>query len=213
MFCWECGKEFEWHEDLHRNYCSEEFAETARKRAEEERALYMKYKFLHMFETALKLLEGKTTGFSRHKKTCDTIYRLGIEHPDAFDSADEILAAIILVTSGYHIKTQVKIEEYRVDFYLEKQKTIVEIDGNTHTAKALYDSNRDKKIREILGAEWEIVRIPTGLLRQNPEMLIEAIRASRNEKARVRKENGGIIPAYYSRQSKASYEYLFDNVL
>lgn len=203
MICWECGNEFAWKGDYERYYCCEKCKEEAVKRVAKEKELYIKYKFLNMYETALRLLEGKTTRFSSHKKAAETVYRVGVEHPAAFDSSDEILATIVFLTSGYRVQTQVKIENYRVDCFLLKQKTIVEIDGETHASKSLYDSNRDKKIREILGPEWEIVRIPTKLLRKNPEMLIEAVRESRREKVRVRRENGGIIPAYYSKQRKA----------
>ena len=203
MLCWECGREDGYKDpDTQRHYCKEcESAEQERR--ESDKANYVKYKFLNALETAARNLENKTENFYAYKKTYETIKSAGLSAPAAFDSSDEILAAIILISSGYRVKTQAKIDRYRVDILLEKQKTIVEIDGEHHDFRVYYDSNRDKKIRELLGAEWEVVRIPTKLLRQNPEALVVAIREVRKEKVRVRQENGGIIPAYYSRQAAA----------
>ena len=209
MMCWKCGGKTGLRDIDDRRYYCESCKAAALEEREINKGFYLYYKFLNMYERALGMLERKSLKFSTYAKTCEIIKTVGIKTPEAFESSDEILATIILLSAGYRVKTQVKIFNYRVDIYLEKQKTIVEIDGESHGSKRLYDSNRDKKIREALGMEWEIIRIPSTLLRKNPEMLIDAVRASRKEKVRVRKENGGIIPAYYSRQSRAAHENLF----
>lgn len=207
MKCWECGKEFLWNDDYSRAYCSPECRAAAEERAAEIKENYHTYKFLHMLETAMRNLETKVPDYSKYKPAVERIRQTGVVNPAMFDSSDEVLACMILWANGFSkAKPQYKIGTYRVDFFCESQKTIVEIDGDDHKNKLLYDSNRDKKLREMLGAQWEVVRIPTGLLRKNPAKLIEAIRESRRAKVKVRKENGGIIPAYYSKQSKAEYE-------
>ena len=212
MFCWRCGKEDDIKDPDHKRHYCKECEEAERAERANNKSEYVKYKFLNALEMATKNLEGNTTRLYAHKKAYEAIKKMGLKTPEAFDSSDEILAAMVLLTSGYHVKTQVGIGNYRVDIFLEKQKTIVEIDGENHNFKVYYDSNRDKKIREMLGAEWEIIRIPTKLLRQNPEMLITAIREVRREKVKVRRENGGIIPAYYSRQA-ASRIYEIEEIL
>lgn len=100
-------------------------------------------------------------------------------------------------------KLQYKIENYRADFYLEDLKCIVEIDGERHDNKLFEDSNRDIKIRSILGPEWEVVRIPTKYLEKDATKLLTAVKKLKLFKQQTRNKNGGIIPASFSKRDRA----------
>ena len=65
---------------------------------------------------------------------------------------------------------------------------VFEVDGFLHEKNLYADNERDKEIRKILGADWEVVRIKTKYLEQNAEMLVEAIKAVRDEKKRLRQK-------------------------
>ena len=70
----------------------------------------------------------------------------------------------------------------------------------------LKDSNRDVEIRRELGEEWEIIRIPTKHIEQNPVKLPEAIQALAKQKRDIRKKNGGFLPQSYSKREAARYK-------
>lgn len=223
--CWECGKQIEfnisaeWSNDerfagnagipksktpeyaYKRYYC----AECDQKRREEHRinkAQYIKYKNEVLIERAMRILEKQTLDFPEYEEAIKTAIDFA-RQTNKFESAYELIAAIILINNEVKVKTQHKIGNYSADFYLEELKVILEVDGDRHKDRLLYDSNRDIKIRQLLGLDWEIVRIPTVYLDKNAEMLVEAIRELKAKKQAVRRENGGIIPETFSRRDKA----------
>ena len=105
---------------------------------------------------------------------------------DKFDSADEIIAAIILISRGVKIQPQAKVGRYQVDFLLPDYKVVLEVDGYTHQTRRKYDSHRDAEIMETLGESWEVVRISTKALETKAIKIIEAIPALK-EVARLSK--------------------------
>ena len=70
---------------------------------------------------------------------------------------------------------QYKIDRYQVDFLIPDYHIVLEIDGDRHGLKKGKDSVRDENIKYILGADWEIIRIPTELLKKNAMKLPLAI--------------------------------------
>lgn len=227
--CWECGKQFEYNiltdwsgfaENFYidkdgkgkvssapdkvwkRVFC-EKCKITQEKKLAETKEQYVHTKMILMVERAISALEKQSIDFYEYEEAIKAVSEFAIGHTDKFDSSYEIVAAIVLIHNRIHIKMQYQVGNYRADICLPEQRCLVEVDGERHDYKSLYDSNRDVKIRQALGAEWEIVRIPTKYLDKNAKVLPQAIEAIRNEKQKIRRENGGIIPAYYSKRDSA----------
>ena len=96
--------------------------------------------------------------------------------------------------------------KYRVDFYVPELKVCLEIDGHLHEHNAVYDSNRDIELRQFLGGDWEIIRVPTKYIDKNPSMIPEAIEKIKMAKAEFRKKNNGILPDHYSKRERELYK-------
>ena len=105
----------------------------------------------------------------------------------------------------YDIEMNKRIGGYLADMYISELKIILEVDGERHKHRKKEDGERDNKIRQMLGHEWEIVRIPTGYIEKNPEKLIEAVKEVYAKKKALRAENNGFLPETYSDREKAIY--------
>lgn len=169
----------------------------------EQRKEYAKLKKVLMLERAVRLLERQALDIYEYKDIIDQMRDYVEEQPEKFESSHEMIAAIILVSSGIKIKSQYKILKYRVDFLVPVLKVVLEIDGDLHKLNTLRDNKRDIDIREELGKEWETVRIGTKYLEQNAPALVEAIIAVRNEKKRLREKHHGYLPDWYYVRDKS----------
>ena len=131
-----------------------------------------------------------------------------------YKSAHEMVAAVILLAAGVDFEINFKVDRYYVDFLIHDLKVAVEIDGEMHKGRELKDSNRDVRIRQVLGSSWEIIRIPTKYIEEAPEKLPEAIKALAQQKREIRKKNGGFLPQNYSKREAARYKnaMVFDEV-
>lgn len=192
MNCWVCGKEASTSKAIgldvafdsvkekkkpnpyKRCYCSECF-ENYKKDLEEKKTLMVKLKKELMFETALDTLEHQHFNFYKNKEAIEVVYDKLKASPDSFDSSYEIITAIILVTNRIYSKTQYKIDTYLVDFLLADYHIVLEIDGDRHKYNKGKDSVRDENIKRILGEDWEIIRIPTDLIKKDASKIPEAI--------------------------------------
>ena len=181
--------------------CGKVHAQTAKDEKEQYKALKTKI----MFEQAVEALERqkKPLDIYRYKEAIEAVREYATEKPDKFDSSSEMIAAIFLISERIDVKIQKKILEYRVDFSLESLRIVLEIDGDMHKLREDYDSVRDKRIREALGDEWEVIRVPAAFLHDNAEKLIDAIVALRDKKRATRAKGNGFLPSNYSRTSKA----------
>ena len=191
--CWECGKpatvkhkikvnrggfnelEVAPHQERWRCYC-EECNAIVSDRIKGIKEEYVRLKKAVMFENAIGIIEGQNLNIYDYKEAIEAIKCYAEENPDKFDSADEIVAAIILVHNRVHCKPQYPVGRYRVDFLLPDEFVVLEIDGDRHKHKKYTDSERDKEIKAILGFNWEIIRIDTELIRSNAKELVKAIR-------------------------------------
>lgn len=157
-----------------RCYCSKCY-KMVEKNIKEENELYIKLKKKRMMETALDNLEHQNINIYEYKEAIEAIQDYMLEKEDKFDSSYEVLAAIMLIQNRIQIKPQFKVGRYQADFCLPDYHIILEIDGERHKNRKYYDSKRDKEIKEILGTDWEIIRIPAELLDQNANRIKIAI--------------------------------------
>ena len=182
MKCWFCGKEADYvrptaytqagEKGMHyktkdfgnyRSYC----VECKRKHDEETKSDKERYVILKkklMYERALELLEAQGCEMEKIRNSAIMTQKYLYAHIDKFDSADEIIAAIILISRGVKIQPQAKVGRYQVDFLLPDLNVVLEVDGYLHKTRKKYDTQRDTEIRETLGKDWEVVRISTKAL-------------------------------------------------
>lgn len=184
--------------------CKEEY------KREKEQTLeqYIQLKIKVMHERALRFLEKQEAQLYKYKEASEAVLGFALSNPDKFGSSHEMIAAMELIRHGIRTKMQQKIAGHRVDFMLPDLKVILEIDGHMHKYHKLKDSKRDITLRNELGNDWEVIRIPTKYLEQNAGALIKAIKELYQFKQNMRKKNNGIIPDWYSDREKLHYAKL-----
>lgn len=186
----------------HRAYCEECFKKEREKLSIRKRQ-YIVLKKQLMFERAIRSLERQNVAIYHYKDLIQDFEAFVEEDPDLFDSSEEMLAMLILADNGIKVKPQFKIGRYRVDFLIPSMKVVLEIDGDRHGARAYEDNNRDILLRSVLGEDWEVVRIGTEFIDANAEKIVDAIKAVKEKKQKLRAENNGVLPEWYSRREKA----------
>lgn len=192
--CWICGNEATrkrdlrspqpyWSEYFHttpvrnetqRCYCDGCY-EKVMQELKEENELYIKLKKKRMFETAVDHMEHQHINLYEYKDAIDTVQEYFENNLDKFDSSYEVMAAIVLIYNHIHIKPQAKVGKYQVDFLLDDDHIVLEIDGERHKHRKKYDADRDFDIKKILGQDWDIIRINTTYLDQKVTKLVDAI--------------------------------------
>lgn len=158
----------------YRCYCKE-CAEKVKNRDNEEMQEYIRLKKRMMFKKALRILESQGTNMYEYREAIDVVEDHLENNPDKYDSSYEVLAAIVLVYNRIYVKMQYKIGRYQVDFLLPELLVVLEIDGERHKNRKLYDTKRDIYIQNALGEGWDIIRIKTDYLDMNAKKLPEAI--------------------------------------
>lgn len=192
MKCWICGNNATIsraigynanEDDIHdkqkpnqfkRCYCQKCFDEH-RKSIEDKKAQMVILKKELMFENAMDILEHQNFDFYKNKEAIDVVEEKLKDDPDKFDSSYEIITAIILVTNRIYSKMQYKVDTYQVDFLLPDHHVILEVDGERHKYNKGRDSVRDENIKHYLGADWEIIRISTDLIKKDAQKIPTAI--------------------------------------
>lgn len=159
-----------------RCYC-DECREVEDKREANIREKYNLLKRQLMLIKACDMLEDQWVHMYDYRPAIRKISKYINDYPDTFDSSYEVLAAIILVHNKIRVKMQYPIDKFRVDFLLPDEKVVLEIDGEFHRYQKHYDKVRDMKIKRILGDDWKIVRIHTGMLDKDVGILIDALNA------------------------------------
>lgn len=212
--CWKCGKPATEYptKSIAEHYCDRPFysyraycpecAERFNQSRREQKKQYIILKARLMFERAIRLLEHQDIHIYDYQEAIGVVEKFVEKYPDKMQSADEVVAAIILIKKGMKIRAQAKIGRYTVDFLIPELKVVLEIDGALHADKLYYDNERDKTLRADLGDDWEVVRIKTEYIEQNAKQLVKAIKQVREQKQLLRAQSGGELPDWYSKRQK-----------
>lgn len=207
--CWSCGanivESYGSMDIASLRYCYPCYRKHA-KGYKDTLAEYLKLKNQVQFERAMRIMERAGTDMTKYKRYACAVEKHSADNYELYKSSDEVVAAVIMLETGIDFEMNYKIGQYIVDMYIPQWETIVEIDGGLHDGKELKDSNRDVKLRQILGQEWEVVRIPTKYIEQNPARIPDAIKAIAKEKRELRKKYGGFLPENYSKREAARYK-------
>lgn len=172
-------------DESQRCYCKRCFDNTMAELREENKT-YIRIKKKRMFERALDRMEHQKIPMYDYREAINTVEEYFAENLDKFDSSYEIMAAIVLIHNHIHIRPQYKIDRYQVDFLLDEDHIVLEIDGDRHKSHKKYDSGRDADIKRILGNDWEIIRISTECLDMNVTRLVTAIEAVLDNRYKLR---------------------------
>ena len=156
-----------------------------------------------MLERAIRSLEHQNLDIYDYEEAIKAVGEYARENLEKFDSSDEMIAAIVLIENELNITIGKRVGKYKVDFYIPALKAILEVDGDRHAGKHYYDNERDMELRRILGNEWEIVRIKTEYIEQQADLLVEAIKSIIAEKKKLREQNNGFLPEWYSKREFA----------
>ena len=206
QICWKCGKEIP-QEDFYgqtRRYCEKCYESYT----EEYKAVITEYTILKnrvMFERAMRTMEKACADMTRFKKFANAVMKHSRDNPEQYRSSEEMIAAVVLLASGYDIRMNYKIGRYMVDILIPEKHIVLEVDGERHTHKCAEDGKRDVDIRLALGKEWEVVRIPTKYIEEQPEKLPEAIQTMYDGIKEIRAKNNGLLPEKFSRRTKTYY--------
>lgn len=124
-----------------------------------EKAERIKAKNAAMMQRAVQRI-GKIYNISLFTEAIRKV-KATIDTGAVFGSTEEVLAAIELTRRGVQYRQQVSFKPYRVDFVLDDNKILLEIDGRAFHPheKKVKDQFRDLQILERLGPEWEVLRI------------------------------------------------------
>ena len=216
--CWICGKDivesFGAMDIMSGRFCKEHWREH-QKQYKQTVAEYLKLKTQIMFERAVRLLENTGINMTDIKREAQAVQKHSVDSPESYKSSQEMVTAVIMLKAGYDFELNYKIGKYIVDMYLPDLKLIVEVDGERHDNRQLQDSKRDTELRRMLGDEWEVIRIPTQYIEQNPAKIPEAVTALAKQKRDLRKKNGGFLPNSYSKREQAKYQkaMLYETVI
>jgi very-short-patch-repair endonuclease len=206
--CWICGKDivesFGAMDIMSGRFCKEHWREH-QKQYKQTVTEYLKLKTQIMFERAIRLLENTGINMTDIKREAQAVQKHSVDSPESYKSSQEMVTAVIMLKAGYDFELNYKIGKYIVDMYLPDLKLIVEVDGERHDNRQLQDSKRDTELRRLLGDEWEVIRIPTQYIEQNPSKIPDAVIALAKQKRDLRKKNGGFLPNSYSKREQAKY--------
>ena len=214
--CWVCGagatefpvmyKYNKWHTDREpysqRAYCKECF-EKYSDDMKHSKTEYIRLRKKLMFERAVRMFERQDVDVYEYEEALKAVEDFSETNLEKFDSAEEMLAAAILIDNELRIEIGKQVGKYTVDVYIPELYVLLEIDGATHGGRVYYDNERDKELRKELGGKWEVVRIKTDYIQQNAELLVEAIKRIYAEKKKLRQDNNGLLPDWYSRREFA----------
>lgn len=206
VFCWKCGKQIKplFGEQYKGRFCDECYEEHAAD-YKAVRTEYIAYKTKIMFERAMRFMEKAGCNMTEYKRFACAVQKYANDNPEAYKSSHEMIASIVLFKADYAMSMNYAVGKYLVDIYLPEKHVCLEIDGERHNGKELEDSKRDIEIRQILGEQWEVVRIPTKHIEENPDRIPESIDAIYQMKKKLRKQNGGFLPNSYSKREQAKY--------
>ena len=206
--CWICGRDilptYGSSDVMSGRFCKEHWLEHQRKYRETV-SEYLKLKTEVMFERAVRKMDNCGVSMTKVQREAQAVQKHAADCPEAYKSSDEMITAIIMLNAGYDFELNYAVGKYVADMYIPDLKLIVEVDGERHKNTQLRDSKRDAELRRMLGDEWEVIRIPTQYIEQNPARIPEAVVAMAKQKRDLRKKNGGFLPNSYSRREQAKY--------
>jgi very-short-patch-repair endonuclease len=180
--CSECGAEIlNWKYSSRGKYLCKQCREKKRKAPHPQKVEERKKKL----KRAVDRIAKQGNDMEKYKRAIEKIESLA-EKPQWFGSTEEIMTALQLYKSRVPFNYQVKIFKYTVDFVLPKDKIVLEIDSELFhpESKKIREHVRDEFIRNMLGDEWEVIRVDAENINKHIKGLVAALKM----KYRIRKK-------------------------
>lgn len=111
------------------------------------------------FNKALDRIQKQVKDFGKYERAIE-IARTAHKK---YGSVPEAMVAVELIRLGYSIIPQQKVGKYRVDFYIPKEKIVIEVDGALYH-RDKFGGNREAEINLMLGLDTRIIHIPAELI-------------------------------------------------
>lgn len=205
--CWDCGEDVKSDITYSRVYCDSCASKKAKAFAEKGE-IYARLKKEIMLERALFLLDNqeKKTNISEYKEAIEVVKSYSEKNIEKFKSKEEMAVAIELVKNKIQTKVGAVVAGHEFDFMLPDMEVLLEVDGYLHEYSEIQDAKFDIKAVKELGAGWEVIRVPTKYIAKNISQLLVYIREAYDYQQKVRKENNGLLPDYYSNREKKYYK-------
>jgi len=212
--CWACGKE-EKCEDLSKRHWCSSCLEEYEKQRNEDLQTYLRVRARMMLDRALLILERQQfpVNIYDYKVSSEEVNKIIEENPSVFDSAYEMVVMMELKRVGIPAECQRKVGGHQVDFLLEGEKIVLEIDGWLHQYKKDKDIAFDEDVLNELGEGWEVIRIPTEFVELNIKQIVPAIRAIKKMMQREREKNNGRLPSNYILRDKKAWERIRNKII
>lgn len=204
--CWRCGAKKNYLTSIKYRYYCDSCKEEVAKEYDSMLKEFIRLKTLIMLEKAQRILEGQEIDMKEYIEAIEAVKEKALQDSRKFESAYEMVAALVLIINRVKVKMQYPIKSFNVDFLIPSLKVVLEIDGSVHKPREKDDNRRDIIIREVLGKDWEVIRIPTKYLYRNAELLLEAIIEIKAQKQKARASNHGILPIWFSNRETKEYQ-------
>lgn len=122
------------------------------------------------FNKALDKIQKQARDFSQYEKAVE----IARQKADLYGSVPEAMVAVELIRLGYSIIPQQKVGRYRVDFYIPKEKIVVEVDGALYH-RDKFGGNREAELSLMLGLDTRFVHVPAELIEKHIRKLKDCI--------------------------------------
>lgn len=113
------------------------------------------------FSKAVDEIKTQVKDFEKYQKAIEIAKR----RKEKYGSVPEAMVAIELLKLGYKIIPQQKIQKYKPDFVIPKEKIVIEVDGQTFHSKE--NLEREMILQMSLGFDWTIIHIPAEKIRKD----------------------------------------------
>jgi very-short-patch-repair endonuclease len=201
--CHYCGKETRvYFYSKARIYKCDECAKKQVKEHERLRRLSKGGDKGYKFQNAINRIENHCRDMTEYTNAI-MIVNKKLDREGWYQSTEEMMVALELVKNKVRVKHQVQIGPYKVDFLLTDLKVVLEIDADIyHSIKREKQIWRDKYITDVLGQDWEVIRIDTKDINRNITKLLTSILKVLSKRSQLRKEFNGEIPSWYTEKAK-----------
>ena len=208
--CWGCGTLVLTADNPQiRIYCPDCKREHPQK-LESKRQEYLRLRAELMWERALRFIEKQEARMYLYQEAAKVVREKALNDVEAFDSAHEMIAAMELLRVPTKIKIHPTVGRHKPDIMLPNEKAILEIDGYMHKHIKKQDYKRDIKMRQVLGPDWEVIRIPTKYLERNSAALYRAIKEMKRHQQKLRRQYNGLLPPNYSKRDAAVWKKVME---
>lgn len=118
------------------------------------------------FDRAVDNIKKQVKNFKKYDHAIESARRA----INKYGSIPEAMAAIELIMLGYPIIPQQRVGRYHVDFFLPKDRIVIEVDGSLYH-KDPFGGNREATIQLSLGLDVKIVHVPAETIARDITML------------------------------------------